>query len=76
MHLSLVTYNPSIAIRISMYKNRISLRSKSQIYIGLKRNTECKRNKLPKIELQDELFKNGKHEKNRALHLCAHQCAK
>ncbi|MFS7969968.1 hypothetical protein Hanom_Chr09g00815461 [Helianthus anomalus] len=51
MHSRLVTYNPSIATRISMYKNRISLRSKSRIYNGLKRNTKYKRNKLPKIEI-------------------------
>ncbi|MFS7938543.1 hypothetical protein Hanom_Chr05g00440951 [Helianthus anomalus] len=56
MHSRWVTYNPSIATRISMYKkNRISLRSKSQICNGLKRNMKYKRNKLPKIEIQDTL---------------------
>ncbi|KAF5790987.1 hypothetical protein HanXRQr2_Chr09g0389571 [Helianthus annuus] len=55
MHSRLVTYNPSIATRISMYKKiKISLRSKSRIYNGLKRNTKYKRNKLPKIEIQDK----------------------
>ncbi|MFS7948878.1 hypothetical protein Hanom_Chr06g00565001 [Helianthus anomalus] len=48
MHSRLVMYNPIIATSISMYKNRISLRSKSQMYNGLKRNTKYKRNKLQK----------------------------
>ncbi|MFS7912334.1 hypothetical protein Hanom_Chr02g00128761 [Helianthus anomalus] len=48
MHSRLVTHNPSIATRINMYKNRISLQSKSWFYNGLKRNTKYKRNKLPK----------------------------
>ncbi|MFS7911188.1 hypothetical protein Hanom_Chr02g00115101 [Helianthus anomalus] len=48
MHSRLVTHNPSIVTRISIYKNRISLRSKSRFYNGLKRNTKYKRNKLPK----------------------------
>ncbi|MFS7919510.1 hypothetical protein Hanom_Chr03g00213481 [Helianthus anomalus] len=52
MHSRLVTYNTSIATRISMYKNRILLRSKSRIYNGLKCNMKYERNKLPKIEIQ------------------------
>ncbi|MFS8018230.1 hypothetical protein Hanom_Chr15g01389741 [Helianthus anomalus] len=53
MHSRLVTYNPSIVTRISIYKIRISLRSRSRIYNGLKRDTKYKRNKFPKIEIQD-----------------------
>ncbi|MFS7953699.1 hypothetical protein Hanom_Chr07g00621701 [Helianthus anomalus] len=52
MHSRLVTYKSSIATRISMYKNGISLRSKSRIYNGLKLNTKYKRDKLSTIEIE------------------------